>query len=153
MARQSAGILLYRIKSDGLQVFLVHPGGPFWKNKNEGAWSVPKGEFLDDEDALLAARREFQEETSQAIDGDFIKLNPVKQKSGKIIHAWAVEGDIDESSIVSNTFPLEWPPKSGKMIDVPEIDKAEWFNVVTAKQKINPAQAALIDELVDLINL
>lgn len=151
MAKQSAGILLYRIQHSNLQVFLVHPGGPFWKNKDIGAWSVPKGEFLDDEDTLLAARREFQEETSQAIDGKFIKLKPVKQKSGKIIYAWAVEGDIDENNVISNTFPLEWPPKSGKMIEVPEIDKAGWFDVITANDKINPAQVALIEELVGLV--
>lgn len=151
MAKQSAGILLYRIQHSNLQVFLVHPGGPFWKNKDAGAWSVPKGEFLDDEDALLAARREFQEETSQAIDGKFIKLKPVKQKSGKIIYTWAVEGDIDENNVISNTFPLEWPPKSGTMVEVPEIDKAGWFDVITANDKINPAQVALIEELVGLV--
>jgi len=152
MAKQSAGILLYRIKNNDLQVFLVHPDGPFWKNKDAGAWSVPKGEFLDDEDALIAARREFQEETSSTVDGHFIKLNPVKQKSGKNIHAWAVEGDIDETGITSNTFPLEWPPKSGKIITVPEVDKAGWFNTETAKEKINQAQAALVDELITLLD-
>jgi predicted NUDIX family NTP pyrophosphohydrolase len=152
MGKQSAGILLYRIKNNSLQVFLVHPGGPFWKNKDAGAWSVPKGEFLDDEDALLAARREFQEETGQTVDGKFIKLKPVKQKSGKVIYAWAVEGDIDESNIVCNIFQLEWPPKSGKITEIPEIDKAEWLDLTIAKQKINPAQAALIEELVSLIN-
>lgn len=151
MAKQSAGILLYRIKNNSLQVFLVHPGGPFWKNKDAGAWSVPKGEFWDDEEALIAARREFQEETGRAIDGHFIPLNSVKQKSGKIIHAWAVEGDIDETSIISNTFPLEWPPRSGKMITVPEINRADWFDTATAKEKINPAQAALIDQLIAML--
>lgn len=151
MAKQSAGILLYRIKNNDLQVFLVHPGGPFWKNKDTGAWSVPKGEFSDDEDALVAARREFREETGTAINGNFIKLNPVKQKSGKIIYAWAAEGDIDQNSIVSNTFPLEWPPKSGKIMEVPEIDKANWFDTDTAKEKINDAQAALIDQLAEIL--
>lgn len=147
MAKQSAGILLYRTKENELQVFLVHPGGPFWKNKDEGAWTIPKGELDEQEDALSAARREFEEETGKAIDGHFIQLNPIKQKSGKTVQAWAIEGDIDENSIVSNTFSLEWPPKSGKMINVPEIDKAAWFDTETAKQKINPAQAAFIDEL------
>jgi predicted NUDIX family NTP pyrophosphohydrolase len=151
MAKQSAGILLYQLKENELQFFLVHPGGPFWKNKDDGAWSVPKGEFNEDEDALTAARREFEEETGKAIDGHFIRLNPIKQKSGKTVQAWAVEGDIDEHRIISNTFMLEWPPKSGKMMMVPEIDKAAWFDTETAKQKINPAQAALIDELVKLI--
>lgn len=148
MAKQSAGILLYRLKNNVLQVFLVHPGGPFWKNKDEGAWSVPKGEFDDNEDALTATKREFLEETGQSIDGQFIKLNPIKQKSGKTVQAWAVEGDMDETSISSNTFMLEWPPKSSKMIEIPEIDKAGWFDTETAKQKINPAQAAFIEELI-----
>jgi predicted NUDIX family NTP pyrophosphohydrolase len=153
MAKQSAGILVYRIKGKALQVFLVHPGGPFWKNKDEGAWSIPKGEFLDDEDALVAAKREFLEEIGQPIDGKFIKLKPVKLKSGKTVHAWAVEGDVDETDIVSNTFPFEWPPRSGKMIEIPEIDKGDWFNVETAKDKINPAQADFINQLVNLLNL
>lgn len=151
MAKQSAGILLYRIKDNSLQVFLVHPGGPFWKNKDAGAWSVPKGEFSDDEDSLVVARREFQEETGTAIDGHFIKLLPVKQKSGKTIHAWAIEGDMDETGVISNTFQLEWPPKSGKMMAVPEIDKAAWFDVEAAKEKINEAQMGLINELVVIL--
>jgi len=150
MAKQSAGILVYRIKDKTLQVFLVHPGGPFWKNKDAGAWSIPKGEFLADEDALVAAKREFLEEIGQPIDGDFIKLTPVKLKSGKTVHAWAVEGEVDETNIVSNTFLFEWPPKSGKMIEIPEIDKAGWFDTTTAKLKINPAQVAFIDELINL---
>lgn len=147
MAKQSAGILLYRKIDSGLQVFLVHPGGPFFKNKDEGAWSIPKGEFLDDEDALTAAKREFKEETGQEIDGDFLPLQPITQKSGKKVYAWAVEGDIDHETIFSNIFELEWPPKSGKRISIPEIDRAAWFDVDEAKLKINPAQAGLIDEL------
>jgi predicted NUDIX family NTP pyrophosphohydrolase len=149
--KQSAGILVYRIKDKALQVFLVHPGGPFWKNKDAGAWSVPKGEFLDTEDALAAAKREFMEETGQTIDGDFVRLSPVKLKSGKTVHAWAVEGDINEADINSNTFPLEWPPKSGKIIAVPEVDKAAWFDVATASERVNPAQIALINELAETI--
>ena len=151
MAKQSAGILAYRIRNKVLQVFLVHPGGPFWKNKDEGAWSVPKGEFADDEDALVAAKREFLEETGQAIDGDFIALKPVRLKSGKTVHAWAVEAEVDETNIVSNTFSFEWPPKSGKMIAVPEVDKAGWFDVQIAKQKVNQAQTVLMDELIRMI--
>jgi len=147
MAKQSAGILVYRFTEQKLQVLLVHPGGPFWKKKDAGAWSIPKGEFLKNEDALLAAKREFLEETGQTIDGDFIKLKPVKLNSGKTVHAWAVLGNLDETNIVSNTFPFEWPPKSGKMIDIPEVDRAEWFAPDVAKVKINPAQAPLIDEL------
>lgn len=153
MAKQSAGILAYRIKNGDSQFFLVHPGGPFWKNKGEGAWSIPKGEFADDEDPLAAARREFAEETGQTIDGDFIALNPVKLKSGKIVHAWAVEADVDADNIQSNTLDFEWPPKSGKMIMIPEVDRAEWFSVETAKIKVNPAQVSLINELVTILNI
>ena len=150
MSKQSAGILLY--KSDKtLQVFLVHPGGPFWKNKDAGAWSIPKGEFADDEKALDAAIREFEEETGTKLSGDFIELMPVKQKSGKIIYAWAVKGDIDASAIQCNTFEIEWPPHSGKLQSFAEIDKGEWFFTDEAKQKINPSQAALVDELIEKI--
>lgn len=130
-----------------MQVFLVHPGGPFFKNKDLGAWSIPKGEFLDDADALAAAKREFEEETGKAIGGDFIELKPVRQKSGKTVHAWAVEGDINHETINSNLFEMEWPPKSGKKQSFPEIDRAGWFEVAEAKLKINGAQAAFIDEL------
>lgn len=151
MAKQSAGILAYRVNDDVLEVFLVHPGGPFWKNKNAGAWSIPKGEFNDNEEPLSAARREFEEETGQSIAGDFIELKPVKLKSGKTVYAWAVAAEVDENSIQSNTFELEWPPRSGKMIQVPEIDKAGWFDVPAAMEKINPAQMALIDELAKLL--
>jgi predicted NUDIX family NTP pyrophosphohydrolase len=153
MAKQSAGLLVYRIKKKVLEVFLVHPGGPFWKNKDAGAWSIPKGEFLNDENGLLAAKREFVEETGQTIDGDFTKLNPVKLKSGKTVHAWAVEGNVDETKIVSNTFPFEWPPKSGKMVEIPEVDKAGWFDTGIAKLKINQAQADFITQLTTLLKL
>jgi predicted NUDIX family NTP pyrophosphohydrolase len=146
MPKQSAGILLYRKINNRLQVFLVHPGGPFFKNKDAGVWSIPKGEFLDDEDALVAAKREFQEETGQAIDGNFIMLNPVTLKSGKIVHAWAVEGDINQETIFSNLFEMEWPPKSGKRQSFPEIDRAGWFEAGEAKLKINGAQAGLIED-------
>ena len=151
MPKQSAGILLYRKSKSELQVFLVHPGGPFFKNKDSGAWSIPKGEFLDDEDALTAAKREFEEETGQAIDGSFVKLEPVRLKSGKIVHAWAVEGDIDHETIYSNSFEMEWPPKSGKNQSFPEIDRAGWFSADEARLKINPAQAKLIDNLIEVI--
>lgn len=147
MPKQSAGILLYRTVNNQLEVFLVHPGGPFFKNKDDGAWSIPKGEFLDDEDALIAAKREFLEETGQSVDGNFIKLKPVKLKSGKTVHAWAVEGDIDHEHIESNLFEMEWPPKSGKMTSFAEVDRAAWFEPAVAKVKINPTQIALIDEL------
>lgn len=146
--KKSAGILVYRLKKE-LEVFLVHPGGPLWKNKDEGAWSIPKGEFGDDEDPLKAAKREFTEETGIVIDGDFIRLDPVRQKSGKIVHAWAVESDPDTSNIISNTFELEWPPRSGKKINVPEVDRGEWFGISEAKLKINPGQVGLIEQLVN----
>ncbi|MEN0054199.1 MAG: NUDIX domain-containing protein [Mucilaginibacter sp.] len=150
MGKQSAGILLYRKINSELQVFLVHPGGPFFRNKDDGSWSVPKGEFLEDEDPLAAARREFEEETGQAINGQFIQLNLIKQKGGKTVQAWALEGDIDHLNIRSNTFEIEWPPRSGKQQSFPEIDRAGWFAIDTAKVKINPAQVELIMELVEL---
>jgi len=146
--KQSAGILLYRNTNNILEIFLVHPGGPFFKNKDEGSWSIPKGEFLDDEEALTAAKREFEEETGQTIDGDFISLGSIKQKNGKTVYAWAVEGDINHETIMSNTCEVEWPPRSGKKLTIPEIDRAAWFRVDEAKRKINPAQAELIDRLV-----
>ena len=135
-----------------MQVFLVHPGGPFFKNKDEGSWSVPKGEYFPDEDSLTAAKREFQEETGHEITGNFTALNPIKQKGGKTVLAWAVEGNIDPEEIKSNTFEIEWPPRSGKKQTFNEIDRAEWFDMATAKIKINPAQAALIDELAAINN-
>src|SRR6185437_883021 len=147
MSKQSAGILLYRTTGGLLQVFLVHPGGPFFKNKDLGAWSILKGEFPEDEDPLLGAKREFLEETGQPIDGDFIKLKPVTLKSGKTVHAWAVEGDINHETIFSNLFEIEWPPKSGKKQSFPEIDRAAWFDLDEAKAKISPGQIGLIEDL------
>ena len=151
MLKQSAGILLYRMKNGLLQVFLVHPGGPFFRKKDDGAWSIPKGEYLDDEEPLAAAQREFEEEVGKPITGNFIKLNPVKQKSGKVVYAWAVEGDIDQANIVSNLFEIEWPPKSGKKASFPEIDRAGWFDIDTAKVKIIPGQVGLIEELEEYV--
>lgn len=152
ISNQSAGILLYRNINSQLEVFLVHPGGPFFKNKDEGAWSIPKGEFLPDEDSLLAAKREFFEETGlQLMDDKSIKLTPIKQKSGKTVHAWAIAGDIDPATLVSNLFEIEWPPRSGKKASFAEIDRGDWFTVDIAKTKINPAQAALITELRSLL--
>ena len=145
--KTSAGILLYRFNKKELEVFLVHPGGPFWKNKDEGAWSVPKGEYTEEEDPLKAAIREFKEETGFSIAGNFIPLNTVKLKSGKYVRAWALEKDVDATAFKSNTFLLEWPPKSGKKIEVPEVDKAEWFDLQEAKKKINAGQVPLLEEL------
>jgi len=153
MAKQSAGMLLYRIIDSQLQIFLVHPGGPFFKNKDEGSWSIPKGEFAEDENPLDAAKREFMEETGQLLNGNFIELTPIRQKGGKIVYAWAVEGDIDHETIVSNTFEIEWPPRSGKKQTFPEIDQAAWFDIEMAKVKINAAKVGLINELALKINL
>ena len=147
MPHVSAGLLMYRIRNGSVQVLLAHPGGPFFQNKDDGAWSIPKGETELDEDLLAAARREFEEETGVKPAGPFTALPPVKQKGRKIVHAWAVEGDFDPGSIVSNTFKVEWPPNSGQQAEFPEIDKAEFFDVETARRKINAAQAALIEEL------
>lgn len=151
MSRVSAGLLLYRIDDGNLQVLLAHPGGPFFKNKDDGVWSIPKGEIEPDEDFLAAAQREFEEETGVKPTGPFVALTPVKQKGGKVVHAWAFEGDCDPSAIVSNTFTMEWPPKSGKQTAFPEIDRAEFFDLETARRKINAAQAGLIDELEKLL--
>jgi predicted NUDIX family NTP pyrophosphohydrolase len=151
MPRTSAGILLYRVCRDEVSVLLVHPGGPFFKNKDAGAWSIPKGEVAADEEPLDCARREFREEIGVDVAGPFKPLQPVKQKGGKIVQAWAVEGECDVANVVSNTFRLEWPPRSGRFAEFPEIDRAEFFDVATAKEKINPAQAALIDELVEML--
>lgn len=145
--RKSAGLLVYRTKGQQIQVFLVHPGGPYWRGKDAGAWSIPKGELKDGENELAAACREFLEETGQKVEGRFIELAPVKQKAGKLVFAWAVEGDIDADNIVSNTFRQEYPYQSGKWITVPEVDKAGWFSLDAAREKINPAQALLLDDL------
>ncbi len=142
----SAGILLWR-KRGGLEVFLVHPGGPFWAKKDLGAWSIPKGEIDEGEDPLTAARREFEEETGFAIDGDFQPLAPLKQPSGKVIVAFAVEGDCDPAQLRSNTFELEWPPKSGRRAEFPEVDRAAWFDVEEARTRIIKGQVAFLDEL------
>lgn len=146
--RTSAGILLYRKTNNYIEIFLVHPGGPFWKGKDKGAWSIPKGEFANDEDPLTVAKREFFEETGQTIDGNFIGLNPIQQKGGKMVYAWAVEGNADADNIVSNTFKQEWPYKSGQWITIPEVDKAGWFSVEEAKEKMNAAQVEFVEELV-----
>lgn len=150
--KQSAGILLYRYHQHELQVMLVHPGGPFYAKKDTGAWTIPKGEPDEgEEDLLLVARREFEEETGAQVEGRFIQLTPVKQKGGKLVHAWAVESNFDVNILKSNTFEMPWPPKSGKMQRFPEVDKAEWFSVQEALLKILPAQGAFIEELVGIL--
>jgi predicted NUDIX family NTP pyrophosphohydrolase len=149
--KQSAGILLYRLKDTGLEVFLVHPGGPFWKKKDAASWTIPKGEFADDEEALDAAIREFREETGFTPNGPFLPLDPIRQKAGKIVHAWAAAGDLVPALMKSNTVSLEWPPRSGKKIRFPEVDRGEWFGLATAKQKVNPAQASFLDQIAEMI--
>lgn len=147
MAKKSAGLLMYRLLDGELQVLLGHPGGPFWRNRDEGAWSIPKGEILESEDPLEAAKREFREETGIHPDGPFIELSPIRQRGGKTVRAWAFEGDCDPSAIESEAFEMEWPPNSGRMQEFPEIDEARFFELDEAKRKINPAQVALLEEL------
>ncbi|CAN5412201.1 NUDIX domain-containing protein [soil metagenome] len=151
--KKSAGILLFRKINTAIEVLLVHPGGPFWKSKDLGSWSIPKGEFSDEETALNAAKREFKEETGITIKEELLPLSPVKQKSGKLIYAWAAEKNIDAAAIKSNQFEMEWPPKSGQLKHFPEIDKAQWFSPEEAMQKINSAQALLITELQQLLSV
>jgi len=147
MPRLSAGLLMYRIKDGAIQVLLAHPGGPFFVKKDDGAWSIPKGEPDTEEDLLITAQREFEEETGLKPTGPFVPLQPVKQKGGKIVHAWAFEGDCDPTAIRSNTFTMEWPPRSGQQKHFPEIDRAEFFDLATARRKIKSGQVGLIDEL------
>jgi len=147
MPKESAGLLLYRRSNGLLEVFLVHPGGPFWAKKDAGSWSIPKGEIEAGEDLLEAAKREFQEETGLVPVGTFQPLEPIRQKGGKIVHAWAAECDLDSATIKSNTFSMEWPPRSGKMQEFPEIDRAGWFEIGVAKRKILKSQLALLEQL------
>ncbi len=147
MSKKSAGLLLFREAAGDLEVMLVHPGGPFWAKKDEGAWSIPKGEFEDDEDPLAAAKREFAEETGGAPAGEMIPLDPLRQPSGKLVYAWAVRYEFDPAELKSNTFSMEWPPKSGRYQDFPEIDRAAWFNRETARRKILKGQAPFLDQL------
>lgn len=145
--KRSAGILLYRRAGGSLEVFLVHPGGPFWAGKDEGAWSIPKGEYAEGEDPLAAARREFREETGFAVDGPFRPLAAVRQPSGKIISAWAVEGDCDPALLTSNTFSLVWPPRSGRRVEFPEVDRGGWFGLTDATAKLAKGQVPFLEEL------
>jgi len=151
MPKKSAGLLMYRETHGLIEVFLVHPGGPFWARKDDGAWSIPKGEFLDDDDPLEAAKREFQEETSFTVRGEFQPMEPVAQPNGKIVYAWAIKGDIDAASIKSNTFSLEWPTGSGKVQKFPEVDRAAWFTIEMARHKILRGQTAFLDQLESIL--
>lgn len=151
MPRFSAGLLLYRRSHNQLEVFLVHPGGPFWAKKNLGAWSIPKGEYSPEEDPLTAAKREFQEETGLVLDGHVVALGAQKQAGGKIICAWALEADFDHSGLKSNTFLLEWPPRSGRMVEFPEVDRWEWFSIDEAKKHILAGQSTFLDRLIETV--
>ena len=146
-SKRSAGLLLYRRSPRGIEVFLVHPGGPFWAKKDLGVWTIPKGEYEEGEEPLDAARREFEEETSHRPDGIVHPLTPVTQKSGKAVSAWAVEGDFDPARLRSNTFEIEWPPKSGRTQAFPEVDRAGWFELEEASRRIRPEQRPFLDEI------
>ncbi len=151
MFARSSGIVLHRRRGNALEVLLVHPGGPFWARRDQGAWSIPKGEFDGEEDPLVAARREFEEELGSPLPpGDALDLGEIRQKSGKRVRAWAIAGDLDASRIRSNTCEIEWPPRSGQRLEIPEIDRAEWFGLDQARKKINPAQVELLDRLAGL---
>ena len=152
MVVYSGGILLFRFNNNETEVLLVHPGGPFWTKKDEGAWSIPKGVFEEHESPLDAAKREFKEETGFEADGEFIELGNLTQSSKKIVHAWALEKDLDETKVVSNKFSLEWPRRSGIMKEFPEIDRAGWFDIDLAKKKIQKGQAGFIDRLLAIIS-
>jgi predicted NUDIX family NTP pyrophosphohydrolase len=151
MPKKSAGLLIYRETADAIEVFLVHPGGPFWGNKDDGAWSIPKGEFSEDENPLEAAKREFQEETGFVVTGEFQPLEPLRQPSRKIVYAWTVKGDADAGALKSNTFSMEWPRGSGKVQEFPEVDRAGWFTIELAKRKIQKGQAAFLNQLEDMV--
>lgn len=151
MSKLSAGLLLYRRRDGRVEVLLVHPGGPLWSKKDEGAWSIPKGEYDTAEDPLTAAQREFHEETGCHVSGTFVPLRPLTQPSGKVISAWAVEGDLDAASIRSNTFSLEWPPKSGREQAFPEVDRAGWYELSHAATKLLPGQRPFLGQLQQLL--
>jgi predicted NUDIX family NTP pyrophosphohydrolase len=152
MPKESAGILLYRPRGGAAEVFLVHPGGPFWKKKDAGAWTIPKGEPNAGEDKLATAIREFAEETGTMLAGDFRALPAIKQAGGKWVHAWAIAGDLDPATLVSNEFEMEWPPRSGKRARFPEVDRGAWFTLADARNLINKGQAALLDALDELLD-
>jgi predicted NUDIX family NTP pyrophosphohydrolase len=151
MSKKSAGLLMFRRKNAFIEVLLVHPGGPFWSKKDLGSWSLPKGEY-EDEDPLQVARREFEEETGYPVTGNFLPLTPLRQSSGKIVSAWAVEGNCDAAGIKSNTFLLEWPPRSGRQQEFPEVDRGDWFSLSLAREKILKGQAGFLDQLEQLLS-
>ena len=147
MAKRSAGLLMYRIRNHSIEVFLVHPGGPFWEAKDKGAWTIPKGQYFDDEEPLAAAKREFQEETSFIPAGEFLSLGTIRQLSGKLVEAWAFEGDCNPEELQSISCEVEWPPRSKRMIEVPEVDRGQWFSVRNAREAILAAQRPFLASL------
>ena len=150
MSKRSAGLLMYRRRAGQFEVFLVHPGGPFWAKKDLGAWSLPKGEYDESEQPLEAAKREFEEETGVAARGDFLALGEVKQAGGKVVSAWGFEGDCEPGKLTSNLCRLEWPPRSGRFVEFPEVDRGEWFSLVDARQRILKSQQPFLDRLREL---
>jgi predicted NUDIX family NTP pyrophosphohydrolase len=151
MAKTSAGVLLFRLQDHELQIFLVHPGGPFWANKDAGSWSIPKGEYSEEEDPFEVAKREFREETGFEADGEFRELEMVRQPGGKRVRAWALQGECDADAVKSNLFSMEWPPRSGRQAQFPEVDRAGWFGIEAARQKILKGQLPFIDQLCELL--
>jgi len=151
MPKRSAGLVMFRKRHSAVEVFLVHPGGPFWAKKDLGAWSIPKGEYLDSEEPLAVARREFQEETSFVAQGEFLELGSLQQAGGKIVSAWAFEGDCDPAKLKSNSFTMEWPPRSGRQIEVPEVDRGAWYSIEEARPRLLAAQRAFLDRLLEKI--
>ena len=149
MPKQSAGLLMYRRKDDRVEFFLVHPGGPFWAKKDHGAWTIPKGEYADGEDPLAAARREFEEETGFSASGDFTDLGTIKQTGGKLVSVWAFEGDCDPTALASNPFQMEWPPRSGRLAEFPEVDRGAWFSLAEASERILASQQPILNLLTD----
>ena len=153
MAKRSAGLLLFRRRDQSIEVFLVHPGGPFWAKKDLGAWSIPKGEYAESEDPLAAARREFEEETGFPAPANAVGLGELKQAGGKIVIAWAAEGNCDPAKLVSNLCEIEWPPRSGRRKEIPEVDRAGWFSMEEARERILPSQLPLLDRLVSALQI
>jgi predicted NUDIX family NTP pyrophosphohydrolase len=147
MPKRSAGLLMFRTSNDQLEVFLVHPGGPLWAKKDKGAWTIPKGEYEPDENPLVAARREFEEETGFHVTGEFVDLGSIKQKSGKVVNAWAFEGDCDPAKLASNTCEIEWPPRSGRRLEIPEVDRGRWFSTNEASEYIREEQREFLQRL------
>jgi predicted NUDIX family NTP pyrophosphohydrolase len=147
MPKCSAGLMMYRVRESWLEVFLVHPGGPFWANKDKGAWSIPKGEYAGEEEAFEVAKREFHEETGFVAEGSFVELGSIKQSGGKIVKAWAFEGDCDAERLESNRTHIEWPPRSGHQLEVPEVDRGGWFSIAAAREHLLKSQEPLLDKL------